>query len=82
MTKEAKIDSISLYNYGDPHLTVYVRSETGSSHFTVKGEDFTEVMALLWEIIEKKKKVFAEEILSLATPVALQALDSKMIEGD
>lgn len=73
--KEAKVTNISFYNYGTPSLSVQVQDGDGHiSTFSIKDADLSQVLALVWQMIEKKKFEFAEQIMKLQTPVALQDL--------
>lgn len=69
---EAKITYINFYCGSNPSLSVTVQDKNyNSSSFQINGDELLEVQALLWTIIEKKKRTFAEQILQLEAPVAL-----------
>jgi hypothetical protein len=68
----AKINNIYLYDYGKPQLSVGVSFGGGdSASFIIKDDDILAVMAVIWEIIERKKFEMAEKMTQLETPVAL-----------
>lgn len=79
----AKIQSIYFHNYSKPSMSVSISTGAGdSASFTIKDDDMDKMQALIWTIIERKKYEMAESIIHLETPVALQAPESKTIEGE
>lgn len=77
----AKINNIYFYDYGKPQMTVGVSFGGGdSASFTIKDDDILAVMALIWEIVERKKFEMSNKMMQLETPVALIGHEKKTID--
>lgn len=85
MTKEARISSISFSSYPADTITVAITTDGAYSSFAFKDAECQKILALVWELIQKRKGAFAEAILSIQTPVAIAAGasgDMKLIEAE
>ena len=83
MTKEAKITNISMNGYySSTPATINIQVMVGDNYttFALKGEEAQQMLALAWQLIEKKKHEMAEAMLNIQTPLLITA-GAKLIEA-